>query len=99
MLCSFFLLVCLTVAVVFLVRPSLRRAVLGGVERSANPGPPPDAVPDYDPQTLEGVLSRQLVTGQITGPQYRRAMASIASREATRHPLDLPPHNDSWEPL
>ena len=30
-------------------------------------------------------------TGEITGPQYRHAMATIAARDAERHPLDVPP--------
>jgi hypothetical protein len=37
------------------------------------------------------VLTRQLVTGEITGPQYRNAMATIAIRDAERHPLQVPP--------
>jgi hypothetical protein len=98
-LCSFFLLVCLTAAVLFMVRPKLGRAVLDGADRPAAPGPPHVAVADHDPQTLEGVLSRQRVTGEITRPQYRHAMATIASRDVTRHPLDVPPHPDSPGPL
>jgi hypothetical protein len=53
----------------------------------------PDAAsaPDRSPQTLEGVLARQLVADEITGPQYRHAMAAIAARDAERHPLEVPP--------
>ncbi|MFI7602504.1 hypothetical protein [Actinoplanes sp. NPDC049681] len=97
MLCSFFLLACLTAVVVLAVRPKLRRAVLDVAGGSAVQGAPRDAVPEEDPQTLEGVVSRQLVKGEITGAQYRHAMASIASRDATRHPLevpDVPPRTD-----
>ncbi len=97
-LCSLFLLACLTAALVFAARPKLRGAVRNAAGRPASPGAPHDAVPGQDPQTLEGVLSRQLVTGRITGPQYRQAMAGLASRDAKRHPLDPPPPADPPEP-
>lgn len=97
-LCLFFLLACLTAAAFLTMRPKLRWAVLDAAGRPAAPGTPPDAVPDVDPQTLEGVLSRQLMTGKLTGAQYRHAMASIASRDAARHPLDVPPQTDPPEP-
>ncbi|GIE54136.1 hypothetical protein Ani05nite_76700 [Amorphoplanes nipponensis] len=43
------------------------------------------------PETLEGVLVRQLMADEISGPQYRRAMQRLAERDADRHPLTLPP--------
>jgi hypothetical protein len=49
------------------------------------------STPDRSPQTLEGILSGQIVAGEITGPQYRLAMATIAARDAERHPLEIPP--------
>jgi hypothetical protein len=49
------------------------------------------SAPDRSPQTLEGILVGQLVAGEITGPQYRHAMATIAARDAERHPLEVPP--------
>ena len=42
------------------------------------------------PETLEGVLARQLLDGEITGPQYRRAVQRLAERDADRHPLSVP---------
>ena len=42
------------------------------------------------PETLEGVLARQLLDGEITGPQYRRAVHKLAERDADRHPLSVP---------
>jgi uncharacterized membrane protein len=42
------------------------------------------------PETLEGVLVRQLLDGEITGPQYRRAVHRLAQRDADRHPLSVP---------
>ncbi|GAB6897042.1 hypothetical protein [Kineosporia succinea] len=41
--------------------------------------------------TLEGALARQVMTRRITCDQYRRAMTTVAGRDAGRHPLDLPP--------
>ncbi|MCA2211588.1 hypothetical protein [Jidongwangia harbinensis] len=98
MLCSLIVLACLIAAVVLAARPQLRRAVLEAAGRPAMAVAPPAAVPEPDPQTLEGVLSRQLMTGEITGLQYRNAMASIASRDAARHPLDVPSQTDPPEP-
>ena len=42
------------------------------------------------PETLEGVLARQLLDGEITGPQYRRVVHKLAERDAARHPLSVP---------
>jgi hypothetical protein len=94
-LCAFFMVACLIAAIVVATRPKLRRAVLDVTGRSAAPGAPAAAsAPGRHPQTLEGVLTRQLVTGEITGPQYRHAMASIAVRDAERHPFEVPPDVD-----
>ena len=42
------------------------------------------------PGTLEGVLVRHLVDGEISGVQYRRAMRRLAERDADRHPMTVP---------
>ena len=49
------------------------------------------SAPDRRAQTLEGVLAGQLMAGEITGPQYLHAMATLAARDAERHPLEVPP--------
>jgi hypothetical protein len=50
-----------------------------------------EAVPvPATPETLEGVLARQLMDGEITGAQYRRAVHRLAQRDADRHPLSVP---------
>ena len=49
------------------------------------------SAPDRSAQTLEGVLAGQLMAGEITGPQYLHAMATLAARDAERHPLEVPP--------
>ncbi|GAA3340510.1 hypothetical protein GCM10020358_28390 [Amorphoplanes nipponensis] len=56
-------------------------------ESTGEPAPVP--VPAA-PESLEGVLARQLLAGEITGPQYRRAVQRLAERDADRHPLALP---------
>jgi hypothetical protein len=43
------------------------------------------------PESLEGVLVDQLVTGAITRGQYARAMEQLAARDDQRHPLSVPP--------
>ncbi|MFI7602410.1 hypothetical protein [Actinoplanes sp. NPDC049681] len=48
------------------------------------------------PETLEGVLVRQVIDHEITGQQYRNAMHRLAERDADLHPLpglpdDSPP--------
>jgi len=42
-------------------------------------------------ESLEGVLVRQLVVGEITRRQYVHAMGKIAARDNDRHPLSVPP--------
>jgi hypothetical protein len=89
MLFAFLLLACLIMACVVKMRSDLRRAARdagGGAAGATGP-----SAPDRSPQTLEGVLSGQLVAGQITRSQYRQAMASLAARDAERHPLEVPP--------
>lgn len=43
------------------------------------------------PETLEGIVVGQLMTGGISRQQYRRAMCHLAARDAERHPLEVPP--------
>jgi hypothetical protein len=43
------------------------------------------------PESLEGVLVAQLLGGEISGSQYRHAMAGVAGRNAVRHPDAVPP--------
>ncbi|GAB3261893.1 hypothetical protein [Kineosporia babensis] len=47
--------------------------------------PPPDN-PKARPQSLEGVLTQQLLSAEITRGQYQQAMTAAALREAVRHP-------------
>ena len=42
------------------------------------------------PESLEGVLARQLSIGEITRSQYLQAMSRLAERDAARHPLEVP---------
>jgi hypothetical protein len=66
----------------------------GATKRAAatveSPHPPPDL------ESLEGVLVRQLVAGEITRGQYLHAMVKLAVRDDERHPLSVPP--DGGEP-
>ncbi len=68
------------------VRTDLRQMRKARARTEPEPtGPPPL------PETLEGALTRQLLTNQVTAAQYRRAMRAVAMRDAERHPVDLPP--------
>jgi hypothetical protein len=42
------------------------------------------------PMSLEGVLTGQLITGEITRGQYLRALEQIAARDEQRHPMAVP---------
>ena len=86
MLFGTLLLICLIAICVVAAWPMIRRAVQ---EAPAVPGAAP--APAQHPQTLEGILTLQLVRGEITGPQYRHSMATLATRDAERHPLEVPP--------
>ncbi|WP_436519875.1 hypothetical protein [Actinoplanes sp. HUAS TT8] len=55
---------------------------------ATGPMPPPE--PARLPDSLEGVLSRQLLDAEITGSQYVRAMELIAARDERRHPMSVP---------
>ena len=85
-------MVLLTVTLVAIVVATAWSAVKDaerkGMDEAAEPAPVP-AVAGV-PETLEGVLARQLVEGEITGAQYRRAVHKLAERDADRHPLTVP---------
>jgi hypothetical protein len=89
MLCTLLLVVGVMAALVVAAWPKIRRAVHDAAGEPAGPGAA--SAPDRSPQTLEGILTLQLVVGEITGPQYRHAMATLAARDAERHPLEVPP--------
>ncbi|GAA2710866.1 hypothetical protein [Actinoplanes palleronii] len=40
--------------------------------------------------STEGLLIIQLLRGELTRPQYHKAMATLAAREEARHPMPLP---------
>jgi hypothetical protein len=90
MLLAFLLVVGLITACAVAAWSNLRS--FRGAGKPANLGAPGAASAlDRSPQTLEGVLAGQLMTGEITGPQYQHAMATLAARDAERHPLEVPP--------
>jgi hypothetical protein len=41
-------------------------------------------------ESTEGLLVAQLIQGDLTRHQYQKAMACLAERDRTRHPLSLP---------
>ena len=43
------------------------------------------------PESLEGVLVAQMMAGEITRDQYRRAVEGLAARDDDRHPMAIPP--------
>jgi hypothetical protein len=89
MLCALLLVAGLIAACVVAGWPEIRRA---GHDATGKPtGTGAASAWHRSPQTLEGVLTLELVVGEITRPQYRHAMANIAARDAERHPLEVPP--------
>ncbi|MEU4694694.1 hypothetical protein [Actinoplanes sp. NPDC023714] len=54
-----------------------------------NPGSQGHAEPGAAPTTLEGILTGQLLSGEISQRQYLRALESLAARDEERHPLTL----------
>ena len=93
MLCALLLVLGVIASIVVAVWPNIRRAVQDAVGDAAGARAPGAAAASHrtPPQTLEGRLTIQLVDGEITGPQYRHAMATLAARDAERHPLEVPP--------
>ncbi|MFC3988477.1 hypothetical protein [Actinoplanes siamensis] len=51
---------------------------------------PAPAAPARLPDSLEGVLTAQLLTGEISRSQYLRALERIAARDERRHPMSVP---------
>jgi hypothetical protein len=91
-LCALVLVAGLIAACVVGVWRKIGRPVHDAGGKPVGPDAPGAAsAPHRSPQTLEGILTLQLVAGEITGPQYRHAMATIAARDAERHPLEMPP--------
>jgi uncharacterized membrane protein len=83
-----FLTVTLAAIVVATAWSAVKDAERASAEESAK-----DAVPvpaPWVPETLEGVLAQQLLAGEITGPQYQRAVHKLAERDADRHPMSMP---------
>jgi hypothetical protein len=54
---------------------------------------PAESAPAATPESLEGVLVRQLFGAEITGLQFQRAMRRLAERDADRHPMSVPPED------
>ena len=54
-----------------------------------SPGSQGHAEPTAAPTTLEGILTGQLLSGEISQRQYLRALESLAARDEERHPLTL----------
>ncbi|MEV6305318.1 hypothetical protein AB0M02_38300 [Actinoplanes sp. NPDC051861] len=58
--------------------------------------PPADVVesPPVTPlprvESTEGLLVAQLFRGELTTPQYTRAMECLAARDEARHPVTVP---------
>jgi len=79
--------ICVSVAWLWhdeIVRAGTKRRVPGA---GARPGP----VRAARPESLEGVLTQQLLAGEITRHQYVRAIEGLAARDESRHPLAVPP--------
>jgi hypothetical protein len=51
---------------------------------------PMPRVPMLPPDSLEGVLTAQLLGGEISSRQYVRALERIAARDERRHPMSVP---------
>jgi hypothetical protein len=51
---------------------------------------PTPAISRALPDSLEGVLTAQLMAGEISRPQYVRALERIAARDERRHPMSVP---------
>jgi len=63
-------------------------------QSAANPGRSGSDTSTTDrarPESLEGALVAQLVSGQISGRQYVHAIEKLAARDDERHPLSVPP--------
>lgn len=70
--------------------------LLDGASATSSQRPPQDTAPSEGtgasrPESLEGALTTQLMSGTITCGQYVRAMEGLAARDDERHPLAVPP--------
>lgn len=91
MLVLMVLVVAMIAAWTFALRPRPRAARDTPVPAAAphNAAPKPvEPLPRVE--STEGLLVAQLVRGELTRPQYRKAMACLAERDETRHPMTLP---------
>ena len=80
--------------VVFLVVTAWSAIREGTAEDEAAPGQNSGLARQVTkPETLEGVLVRQLLDAELSGPQYHRAMQRLAERDAERHPMTVPPEH------
>ncbi|GIM95401.1 hypothetical protein [Paractinoplanes toevensis] len=61
-----------------------------GLAQEASEGQPAPE-PSTAVESLEGVLVTQLMAGEITTAQYRRAVEGLAARDDDRHPMAVPP--------
>ncbi|GIF15574.1 hypothetical protein [Actinoplanes teichomyceticus] len=52
--------------------------------------PPAPAPPVPRAESTEGLLVVQLLRGELTGAQYREAMACLAARDEARNPMPTP---------
>ncbi len=66
--------------------PPVRQRLARPAPAAAAPEPPAATGPD----SIEGVLVRQLADGAIDRLQYLRAMEFIARRDAECHPMAVP---------
>ena len=86
------LMVMLIGACAYAVSPSLRDAFRGDPQQSSGEAASPTPRrPVPQPESLEGVLVRQLAEGLITWDQYLGAVELLAARDEERHPLAIPP--------
>jgi hypothetical protein len=59
-------------------------------DRAATASPESGPAEPAAPSSLEGVLTAQLIAGEITRSQYLRAQEQIAARDEERHPMSVP---------
>lgn len=67
-----------------LVRDAAREGRDGDADGKGRPAPP---------ESLEGVLVAQLISGEISRAQYHRSIEGLAARDDDRHPLSVPPES------
>jgi hypothetical protein len=68
-----------------------------GSRRARRSGEAEPVADQARPESLEGVLVAQLVAGEITRRQYRRAMGQLAARDDERSPMAVPQEGGGGE--